>query len=64
MRWPWQERRNLAEDRERLAESERELQRIEAQWPRVREMVETLRRHQERNHFADAITDIFRGGDR
>jgi hypothetical protein len=44
------------------AAARRELDRVRSQWPTVRQYVAALTAHRERNHFAESISTIFRGG--
>lgn len=48
--------------RKATEETQRELDRVRAQWPIVRQLAEVLREHHERNHFSEKIANIYRGG--
>lgn len=55
-------RKRLTEERERLARTQREIERVDRQWPTVRELVAAMRQHDhDRDTFADQISGIFRG---
>jgi hypothetical protein len=43
-------------------EAEKNLERVKAQWPEVRDVSAKLRDLSRRNHFGDAIERIMRGG--
>lgn len=49
-------------DRAAAEAARRELERVRAQWPLVRQYAAAMAEHQRRNHFADSINTIFRGG--
>jgi hypothetical protein len=42
--------------------SQRELDRVRGQWPVVLRYAALMTAHRERNHFAESINTIFRGG--
>jgi hypothetical protein len=51
-----------ASDRATTEATKRELNRVRGQWPLVLQYAAVLAEHQRRNHFADSINTIFRGG--
>ena len=51
-----------ASDRATTAAAKRELERVRSQWPAVLQYAAVLTEHRQRNHFADSINTIFRGG--
>jgi hypothetical protein len=67
MRWPWQrppadtgagEALNRAE--KAVEEAAHHLEEVRAQWPEVHAVSRSLRRHRDRNHFADMVASSFR----
>lgn len=59
-RWPpWGRAR---EAKEQLIKDQRTLSHVRAQWPTVQAVAATLHAHRERNHFAESLNTIFRGG--
>jgi hypothetical protein len=60
LRWPpWGRSRD---DKKNLANDKRTLSQVRAQWPDVQAVAALLYEHQRRNHFAESINTIFRGG--
>jgi hypothetical protein len=59
MRWPWKSRADV--DRQALAETIEARDEIRGRWPEVREAAASMRRHRERNHFAESIANVYRG---
>lgn len=65
LRWrPWPTAEHYGDDeiREATEATQRELDRVRAQWPIVRQIAAALREHHERNHFSESIAHIYRGG--
>lgn len=64
LRWrPWpQPEHDSDEIRRATEETQRELDRVRAQWPLVRQLAQALHEHHERNHFSESIANIYRGG--
>lgn len=64
MRWPWRRRRprcaSEAETAKRQAQEE--LAEIQSRWPTVKARAASLRAGRERNHFGEAMIQLFRGG--
>jgi hypothetical protein len=49
-------------ERAKTEAAQRELDRVRGQWPAVLRYAAALTEHQRRNHFAESINTIFRGG--
>jgi hypothetical protein len=62
--WGWWRRRPKCAPRGEQAhrEAEGRLREVKERWPDVREVSESLRQHQQRNGFGDAMMSLFRGG--
>jgi hypothetical protein len=50
------------QEQKRLADARREHDRVSNQWPVVLQYAAALTAHRERNHFAESINLLFRGG--
>ena len=62
--WPHRRRPSPASDKAAAEAARRELDRVRGQWPIVLQFAAAMTEHQRRNHFADSINTIFRGGSR
>lgn len=63
MRWPWQ-RRTRDRDTPSLEAKRRaedDLRKVREKWPQVRARAESLRDARRRNHFGEAMIELFRG---
>lgn len=62
-RWPWRRRPQCASEAETAKrQAQEELAEIQARWPTVKARADSLRRGRERNHFGEAMIQLFRGG--
>jgi hypothetical protein len=59
MKWPWSKRHEA--ERKALEDALSDLERVRNRWPEVREAAASMRRHKERNHFAESIANVYRG---
>jgi hypothetical protein len=64
MWWRWWRRRPrcASQSEQAKAEARQELDEVMARWPAVKARAESLRRGRERNHFGEAMLELFRGG--
>lgn len=64
MRWPWRRKKIKNTDTpsaEALQKAMEDLERVRARWPEVKARAESLRAGRARNHFGEAMTELFRG---
>ena len=59
---PFRRRPSPASEKAKTEAAQLELERVRKQWPAVLQYAATLAEHRRRNHFAESINTIFRGG--